>query len=107
MARKPSPALGCALVMSRRTFVVDTGSKVTSLGWPEALASVTCGLPTGAQSSPFQYSTATSAGSAWVASTVKVGRTLLTVWADGHATDTHSRAWARLNDGSRAVACLT
>ena len=47
-----------------------------------------------------------SAGSAWVASIVKAARTLETVWAAGHATETHSRACARLNDGSSAVASL-
>ena len=47
-----------------------------------------------------------SAGSAWVASTVKAARTLETDCATGQATDTQSRGCARLKAGSSAVACL-
>ena len=48
----------------------------------------------------------TAVGSARVALVVKCGRSTETVWAAGHATETHSVAWARLIAGSSAVAAL-
>ena len=59
---KPFEVPGAALVITRRTSVVDTGSKLIVVGWSDVVAQVTTWWPAGAKRWPSQYSTETAAG---------------------------------------------
>src|SRR5580693_10264872 len=107
ICRNPAPVPGAALVMSSRTRLLRTGSKLSVVGWSEAVARLIFRLRTGTNFAPFQYETVTEAGWASVALIVNEAATESNGCGDGQATDTQSPGLDTLTARRLAVPALS
>jgi hypothetical protein len=105
--RKPDAVPGDGLVMSSRTRVVVTGSKVSVVGCPDAVAHEIVSPLTGTKAFPFQYDAVISAGRLRAPPVTNVAAIAARARADAQASDTHSVASDELTAGRFAVADLS
>jgi len=83
---------------------VLTGSKVSVVGCPEAVAQEIFRPRTGTNALPFQYDAAIAAGRASAPPVTNVAASEARRWAEGQVSDTHSVASDELTAGRFAVA---
>ena len=93
--------------MSSLTRLLRTGSKVSVVGWSEAVARLMARLRTGTNVDPSQYDTVIEAGWASVALIVNDAWTESKDCGEGQATDTQSLGSDTLTARRLAVAALT
>src|SRR5580693_864477 len=107
ICRNPAPVPGAALVMSSWTRLLRTGSKLSVVGWSEAVARLIFRFRTGTNFALFQYETVIEAGWASVALIVNEAWTESKDCGDGQATDTQSPGLDTLTARRLAVPALS
>ena len=107
ICRNPAPVPGAALVMSSRTRLARTRSKLSVVGWSEAVAGLIFRFRTGTNLAPSQYETVIEAGWASVALIVYEAWTESKDCGDGQLTDTQSAGLDTLTASRLAVAALS